>query len=173
MGMSGIRRTIIASVVIAIIAAAATAAAMSFVMVQPRATLEPPRERIIWMEAVEFKGSTTVGKLAPPDPKSVTIGPAFGFKWVKEGEEWQVSKYSFNPAVIVVNQGDKVTLRMFGVNGDVHTIIIEHYLPTPQTLNRGRFLDISFTADRPGTFQLICTNHEPGMRGWLIVLPRA
>jgi plastocyanin len=170
--VSGIRRTIIAGVVVAIIAAVATAAAMSFVMAQPRATLEPPRDRIIWMEAIEPKGSTTVNKLAPPAPESVKIGPAFDFKWVKEGEEWQVSKYSFNPATIVVNQGDKVTLRIFGINGDLHTIILEHYLTTPQTLNRGRFLDISFTADRPGIFQLICTNHEPGMRGWLIVLPR-
>ena len=134
---------------------------------------EPPKDRVIWMEAVEYKGSTTVDKLVPPETDPITLGATFGFKWVEPNTKWEVSAYAFSPSTIMVNQGDKVTLRIFGVNGDTHTISIQGYKEAPVTLQRGRMLEIQFTADKAGMFQIVCHNHEPAMRGWLIVLPRA
>lgn len=141
----------------------------------PTNTMEPPQNRLIWMEAVEYKGSTETAKLAPPqnlasDPKS--LGPAFGFKWLEPNTKWEVSAYAFTPSTVVVNQGDKVTLRIFGINGDLHKNYIEYYVPNPVELNRGRSTDITFTANKPGLFQIACSNHEPAMRGWLIVNSR-
>lgn len=142
---------------------------------QTRQGAEQPRERIIWMEAVEYKGSTETEKLAPPqnlanNPKA--LGDAYGFKWVEPEKKWEVSAYAFSPSTIVVNQGDKVTLRIFGINGDLHRIYVEGYAEKVVELNRGRYVDITFTADKPGLFELVCSNHEPAMRGWLIVIPR-
>ncbi len=134
---------------------------------------EPPKDRVVWMEAVEYKGSTEVAKLAPPETNPETLGASFEFEWVQPGTKWQVSAYAFSPSTIIVNQGDKVTLRIFGVNGNQHTISIQGYQENPVTLQRGRLIDIQFTADKPGMFRIVCHNHEPGMTGWLIVLPRA
>lgn len=170
----GVSSVVILSIVVAAIVAAVVSAGLAAVLVPkpqlPPAT-EPPKERIIYMLAVEYKGSTEVGKLAPPEKDPKDIGPAYGFKLV-DGEKWEVSAYAFAPSTIVVNQGDRVKLTIFGVNGDKHLIFVERYSEDVKTLNRGRFLDINFVANTPGMFQIVCSNHEPAMRGWLYVLPR-
>jgi len=167
---------VVLSIVVAAVVAGVISAGISLASAPnpqlPPAT-EPPRERIIWMEAVEYKGATEVQKLAPPTRDPEDVGPAFEFKWVEPNKKWQVSAYAFTPSTVVVNQGDKVTLRIFGVNGNLHKVYVERYSPNIVELNRGRFIDITFTADKAGLFQIVCTNHEPAMRGWLIVLPRA
>lgn len=165
--------TIVAT--LAVIGIALGTASILGVRASQAAAMEPPKDRLIWMEAVEYKGSTETAKLAPPqnlatDPKA--LGPAFGFKWLESDKKWEVSAYAFTPSTVTVNQGDRVTLRIFGVNGDLHKNYIEYYVPNPVDLNRGRSTDITFTADKAGMFQIVCSNHEPAMRGWLIVLPR-
>jgi plastocyanin len=138
--------------------------------------VEPVKDRLIWMDAVEYKGATDTAKLAPPSDLSanpMARGDAFGFKWVQDPQKrWEVSAYAFTPSTVVVNQGDRVTLRIFGVNGDLHRIYVEGYAQNVVELNRGRSVDISFTADESGLFQIVCSNHEPAMRGWLAVNPR-
>lgn len=104
------------------------------------------------------------------NPKA--LGDAFGFTWVEPQKRWEVSAYAFAPSTIAVNQGDKVTLRIFGINGDLHRLYVEGYAQNVVELNRGRSVDISFSADKEGLFQIVCSNHEPAMRGWLLVVPR-
>lgn len=133
---------------------------------------EPARDRLIWINAIEIKGATNADELGAPGSDPGDVGDAFGFKWLEEGVRWQVASYIFTPGSIVVNEDDRVTLRFFAVNGNIHDIYVDQYQPGERTLNRGRFMDIQFTANTPGTFEVVCTNHEPSMRSTLIVNPR-
>ena len=167
--------SLIGVAVIAVVAIILSAAALMGAALPSTQAIEPAKDRVIWMEAVEYKGSTETAKLAPPQNLATdlaSLGPAYGFKWLEPDKKWEVAAYAFTPSTVVVNQGDKVTLRIFGVNGDKHTLYVENYAQNIVELNRGRSIDITFTADKPGLFQYVCSNHEPAMRGWLIVNPR-
>lgn len=38
-------------------------------------------------------------------------------------------------------------------------------------VNRGQLTMVTFTADKPGVFRIVCDLHRPAMTGTLIVLP--
>ena len=69
-----------------------------------------------------------------------------------------------------MNQGDKVTLEILGVNGAEHPTVIEGY-DISSTVKRGELTTVRLTADKPGVFEFRCGVHEPSMVGELIVLP--
>ena len=64
-------------------------------------------------------------------------------------------------------EGDDVTLRLFGVNGDAHEVWVEARdgtLAVPAvTINRGREVVLTFTAEQAGHYRLKCGNHAPTM----------
>jgi plastocyanin len=156
---------------IAIILGAASLALAAPLALRPQTPLTLLRgEKTIYMTAVEYKGSTTVDKLSPPETDPSTLGKAYGFKWLEPNTRWEVSAYAWSPSVVVVQQGDRVTLKIFGVNGDTHPSMIEGY-NIAFTVTRGRLTEVSFVADKAGVFRIICTTHLPHMVGYLIVLP--
>src|ERR671925_21219 len=85
--------------------------------------------------------------------------------------DWSVRTYIFDPSQIVVYEGDQVTLNFLGVNAEVHNITVNGYAE-PFELHRGELKTVTFTADRAGTIDLICSIHQPTMHGQIIVLPR-
>ena len=128
-------------------------------------------ERVIYMAAVEPKGGVTVDK--EPHPTSpLPTGGGYVLKSPDPSGRWEVSAYQWSPATIVVQQGDRVTLEIVGINGDKHTGTIERYATTPFTVKRGQLTRVSFTADAPGVFRIHCDEHKPTMEGVLVVLPR-
>jgi plastocyanin len=78
--------------------------------------------------------------------------------------------YVFEPSLIVVNEGDQVTLNILGVNAEVHNITVNNF--EPFELHRGELKTVTFTADRAGIFDFNCLIHRPTMHGQIIVLPR-
>jgi nitrous oxide reductase len=78
----------------------------------------------------------------------------------------------FMPSQIIVNEGDEVTLEYIGINGAEHPGLIEGY-DVEFTVKRGQVTLVSFAADKPGVFQILCPVHHPSMRGELIALPRS
>lgn len=122
------------------------------------------------VELIEVKGATD-GITAPsPDPETLSKG--YGYKPPGEYDadnpnKWQVATYMFSPGAMSVVQGDTVTLRMFGVNGDEHEIFVQapdgSTVVEPFTANRGREYEVSFTADQTGHYKIICTTHAPTM----------
>ncbi len=124
------------------------------------------------IETIEIKGATD-GIAAPTvDPTSLSAG----YRYKAPGDydpdnpaKWQISAYMFSPAAMSVVKGDNVTLRLFGVNGDEHTVWVE--APDGSTavssfvLNRGREVTLNFTADQVGHYKLVCGNHAPTMTG--------
>lgn len=122
------------------------------------------------VELIEVKGATD-GIAAPSlDPETLSAG--YGYKPPGEYDadnpnKWQVATYMFSPGAMSVVEGDDVTLRMFGVNGDEHQIFVQapdgSTVVEPFTANRGREYEVGFTADQTGHYKIICTTHAPTM----------
>ncbi len=122
------------------------------------------------LSLIEIKGSTD--GIAPPevDPGSLSSGYGYdppGDYDAENPDKWQVEAYMFSPGAMSVVEGDEVTLRMFGVNGDEHVIQVEAPDGTSAvetfTVNRGREVTVSFTADQAGHYKVICVTHGPTM----------
>lgn len=142
----------------------------------------PPAKRSFPITAIEIKGSTNTDSLAAPPQDPKTISDAYGYKGPgvadkADPKKWEVSNYIFGGSPMVAYVGDTVEMPIFGVNGDKHVIHVEdpdgiELKPTNQTLNRGREITVTFTADKPGLYTLVCTTHDPTMKTAIVVLPR-
>ena len=150
------------SLVLGIMAAACIGAAGTAV--------EPPRERTIYMAAIEPKGSTTVDKEPFPAAK-LPAGGGYALKAPDEGGKWVVETYRFTPGTLVVNEGDTVTLEIAGINGKEHPFHIEGY-DVRGVVKRGEITRVTFNADKAGLFKLVCDIHLPTMEADLVVLNR-
>ncbi len=83
----------------------------------------------------------------------------------------QASRFEYNPAILQVNPGDKVTIELVATDV-VHGLAIDGYnLET--TADPGKTARITFVADREGLFHFHCTttcgNLHPFMIGKLEV----
>ncbi|OGA47074.1 MAG: hypothetical protein A3G25_15555 [Betaproteobacteria bacterium RIFCSPLOWO2_12_FULL_63_13] len=126
-------------------------------------------EKVIYMQAMEPKGGVTVDK-EPFPGVDLPKGGGYVIKKPDAKGRWEVSTYAWNPAQIIVRKGDKVTLKIIGINGAKHSGFIEHYHPKEFTVKRGVITTVSFTADKGGRFRIGCDEHKPSMEGELIVL---
>ncbi|HWP60227.1 MAG TPA: cupredoxin domain-containing protein [Candidatus Acidoferrales bacterium] len=140
-----------------------------------------PTTHTIFMTALEIKGGTTTEKLAPPTVNPKDLSKGYEFKAPGEADKadpkrWEVSSYRFDPSFVTVRQGDRVNLTVFVVNGDEH----ESWITDPdgreivpkRIWNRGREYQVSFVADKVGSYQLTCSSHAPTMAATFLVLPR-
>ncbi|MFQ5975571.1 MAG: hypothetical protein ACE5J5_04575 [Candidatus Hydrothermarchaeales archaeon] len=162
---------LVAAVVIAVVISAGIAAISKPAEVAKPA-MAAPQTRVIYVTAIEIKGATTKQELSAPTSNPSDVGKGYGgVKWLSD-DKWQVASYIWTPRTIVVNQGDFVRLVYFGVNGNEHKTTIEGYADE-FVLNRGRFVEVEFTADKAGIFRITCANHKPNMNGQLVVNARA
>jgi len=140
-----------------------------------------PTAHTIFMTLLEVKGGTTADQLVPPaiNPKDISKG--YEFKPPGEADKnnpkrWEVSSYLFSPGFVTVHQGDKVNLAVFVVNGDAHESWITdpdgREVVTKRIWNRGREYQVSFVAEKVGSYQLTCSSHAPTMAATFLVLPR-
>lgn len=126
-----------------------------------------PQDREIRILAVEYKGTAGPGEKLENNSK--------------------VSAYAWSPSSISANKGDRVTLKVYGVNGGAHPSTIEGYpdltfkVTDPNgtvieqgsgTFNvyRGHTTEVKFTASQVGIFEMSCGAHQPTMNGYLTVL---
>ena len=130
-----------------------------------------PTERTIYMEAVEPKGTTSVDK-EPFPTEALPEGGGYALKEPNEEGKWVVETYTWAPDQIVVYEGDTVNLEIVGINGARHDAFIEGYVDS-FVVERGKLTRLSFVADQPGVFKIVCTTHPPAMTGELVVLPRS
>ena len=132
--------------------------------------VEPPQSRTVYMAAIEPKGSTGVDK-EPFPAQQLPPGGGYGLKPPDETGKWVVETYRFDPGTVVVNEGDTVTLEIVGINGATHAISIEGY-GVATVLKRGKLQRLTFVADKPGIFRIVCVTHQPSMQADLVVLRR-
>lgn len=162
---SAVTTTLAVALIAIVLSGASLAIALS-----PRASVTATK-RTVYMSAIEPKGSTTVDK-EPFPPASLPAGGGYILKPPDATGKWEVSSYGWEPAVIVVYQGDEVTLQILGINGKEHVSYIEGYVES-FNVKRGELTVLKFTADKVGTFRIVCKTHSPSMEGYLVVLPRA
>ncbi len=148
-------------------------AAMAFFAMACAASLKAPdpQTRVIYMSAVEWKGTTNVAKEPFPADEVLPVGGGYKLVAPNENGDWQAQTYRWEPGTIVVYEGDTVTLKIFGVNGDKHPTVIEDYGVTFE-VTRGRLTTVEFKADKTGIFRFVCQAHLPSMTGEIVVLPR-
>jgi plastocyanin len=129
-----------------------------------------PTNRTFYISTVEPKG--TANTTEEPFPNStLPAGEGYVLNPPDEEGNWEVETYVFDPLLIVVYEGDQVTLNILGVNGRAHNITVNGYVE-PFELHRGELKTVTFTADRAGIFDFNCLIHRPTMHGQIIVLPR-
>ncbi|WDL95715.1 hypothetical protein [Alicyclobacillus sp. ALC3] len=93
----------------------------------------------------------------------------------RQADGSNVEVYRFDPGVFVVRQGDTVNLRIRGVKGHDHPVVLEGY-NVRGVVHRNQTTTLSFRADKVGIYRLICTihadaAHEGPMEGYLVVVP--
>jgi plastocyanin len=127
-------------------------------------------KRFFTIAAVEPKGATTVDK-EPFPAVAFPDGGGYILKKPDQTGRWEVSTYVWQPSQIIVTEGDEVTLEFVGIHGAEHPTTIVGYDKTLM-LKRGHIVRLEFTADKAGTFQIVCGHHRPSMVGELIVMPK-
>jgi hypothetical protein len=129
-----------------------------------------PTNRTFYINTVEPKGTGNITEEPFPNT-TLPAGGGYVLNPPDEEGNWEVETYVFDPSLIVVYEGDQVTLNILGVNGRAHNITVNGYVE-PFELHRGELKTVTFTADRAGTIDFICHVHQPTMHGQIIVLPR-
>ncbi len=156
---------------LAVLAAAASLAAVLAACgdSESSASIEPTTHTI-YMEAIEPKGSATTDK-EPFPAASLPSGGGYALKQPDSTGKWEVETYVWSVGQIVVNEGDTVNLEILGVNGTRHDSSIEGYVDS-FVVERGKLTSLSFVANKPGVFKIVCTVHPPSMTSELVVLPK-
>jgi len=139
-------RSIAAVVAVVALLVASSALALAFVPLGPA-----PVDRVIIMTAVEYKGTFGANESQPAG----TI----------------VEAYRWDPSYILVNRGDRVTLKILGVNGASHPTTIDGY-DLSFTVRRGQWTNVTFTASQAGLFEMVChvPEHTETMHAYIEVV---
>jgi plastocyanin len=155
--------------------------ALALLLTQAVSAQQAPAAHTIFMNAVEYKGSTTTEKLVPPSVNPATLSKGYVYKGPGEADktapqQWEIDSYAFAPGFVTVPQGDTVAVRVFVVNGDKHEVSVlapdgQVAVPTA-TWTRGGEYQVSFKAEKAGTYKLSCVIHGPSMTANILVLPR-
>ena len=115
---------------------------------------------------------------------SIIMGEGEIIQEVNGEEELTGEFHRWEPSVLVVNKGDTVNLTVTNPRGHAHSFILPEFgVVTPRLESRGGTAEVSFVADKAGTFQFACGlpyDEELGdcgldhkrQAGYLIVLER-
>jgi hypothetical protein len=130
---------------------------------------QAPQKRTFYLAAVEWKSSSTVSNNPFPTAK---LPEGDGYELIEPDANgtWVVETYHLTPALVVVNQGDTVTLEIIGINGKQHPLKVEGY-NVSGVVKRGEVTRITFTADKAGIFMITSSSKPPTMQAELVVLP--
>lgn len=93
------------------------------------------------------------------------------------GSVEEIERYTFEPGFLVVNQGDRVILRIHAIKGSKHIVEVPAFNTGETLIRRGEEKTVTFVADKPGVFEFRCNNHknaakEGPMVGYLYVVGR-
>ncbi|TVQ52028.1 MAG: hypothetical protein EA355_15900 [Rhodobacteraceae bacterium] len=159
-------RFIIAAFACALSATAATASQEirheDFDRVIVISTYEPK----VWRNADTTPYPDTINKF----PELFAMG-GYRMEPPNRDNEWYARSYHWMPSTVVVNQGERVLLEFFGINGERHPSTIEGY-DIEFEVRRGEITHVVLEADKPGIFRFASELRRPTMVGQIVVLPR-
>lgn len=136
-----------------------------------------PAERVFHIATVHLDASAhEKGDALHPAPEAYPAQPVLGPGHIlrRTGNDggWAVRAFLFQPAQIVVRQGDTVVLTFVGVQGASHEIVVEG-VAEPLRLRRGESASVRLAAVQPGVVRFVSRGREPTMTGEVLVLPAA
>ena len=160
---------------LAAIAVGITAIGIASVAVTDSDAKATAKTRMIYMSAVEWKGSSNVSKEAYPTAPLPAGGGYESFppghpEVASEAGKWAVETYRFDTGVVAACKGERVVLKIFGVNAKSHEIVIPDF-DKNFTVYRGQLATSVFKANKVGIFPIICITHKPSHTADLVVLP--
>lgn len=80
----------------------------------------------------------------------------------------KIEAYRWDPGTIFVQKGEKVQLRIYGVNGHNHPFVIEG-MNIRGDVKKGEETVVNFTAKKKGIYRMVClTHHDPHNAGPMI-----
>jgi hypothetical protein len=130
-----------------------------------------------WINTVLLDGNANINGdprlVYPPEKFPSSALPAGGGFVLRPPDKigaWSIRSFSFDPSMIVVHQGDRVTLHFVGIQGAHHLITANGNETFP--LDRGQIHTVTFIANQTGTINYYCHMHMPNMFGQILVLPR-
>src|SRR5215813_7846207 len=127
----------------------------------PHAVRAQPATHTIFVNAVEYKGSTTTEQRAPPQVNPTTLSQGDASKGPGEADhtapqQWEVESDACAPGFVTVQQGDAVAVHAFVVHGDQHDVSVlapdGQVVVPPSTWTRGGAYQLSFKAEKVGTY---------------------
>jgi hypothetical protein len=132
--------------------------------------------QIFWINTVHLDGLANIHgdpmAMHPPEkfPNStLPVGGGFVLTPPDKSGAWKFRSFTFDPSMIVVHQGDRVTLHFISVQGTHHVITVNGI--GTFTLDRGQIHTVTFIANHPGSINYYCHIHMPNMVGQILVLP--
>jgi plastocyanin len=147
---------------------------LSAVLLAPAAVSQETRD--FYIKTVHIDGSTsTVGdadhKPEPFPNQAMPEGKGLVLTKPDEAGKWRMRAFAFVPSQIVVKAGDTVRLHFVGVQGMSHSIHIRgEGVDETFTLKRGSLHSVNFSPKSPGVIEIDCADHQPSMRGEIVVL---
>ena len=102
---------------------------------------------------------------------TTTPNPAGGIELAVTEFTVRGKNFSFTPATMAVNKGDKVRITFINDSG-THDFVVDGYNVRTKTLQTGQSETIEFIADKTGTFEYYCSvgsHRSMGMKGTLTV----
>src|SRR5262245_18410320 len=139
-----------------------------------------PRGHSIYMTAVEFRGSTSTDKLAPPSIDPSKLSQGYTYKAPGKADplaprRWEVGRFQFRPSFVTAYLDDSFILAVFIADVDHH----DAQLTDPDvegviakaTWDRARHYTKFFQVDKVGDYHLECGIHRPSMTATIRVLP--
>lgn len=114
-----------------------------------------------------FSGQT--GQKTTPSPSAASSGTEL--KQADKIFKISASDFSFNPSEIKVKKGDTVKIFLINNKG-THNLVIDEFNARTGTINAGQVSEVTFLADKTGTFEFysgVDNDRANGMVGKLIV----
>ena len=132
--------------------------------------------REFYINTVHIDGVTNVHasadhKAEPFPDTSMPEGRGLVLSKPDETGKWRMRAFAFDPAQIVVQAGEPIRLHFTGVQGMSHSIHVEgDGVDERFVLKRGHIHTINLTPKSAGVIEIECYDHEPSMRGEIVVL---
>lgn len=157
------------TLVVAAFAVTAALVVLAFVLAPGGDARTEAKSRVLYLTAVEWKGSAEVAK--EPFPTSpLPAGGGYERIAPDASGKWNVETYRFDSATVAACRGERVTLKVFGVNAAFHDITMPQFNRNFR-VSRGQLSTVRFVAGKVGIFPIICVTHQPAHRADLVVLP--
>lgn len=174
--MKNLNKSVILGLTIAAVAGVIGTISLEGSLFGQTSTASAASQKTFYIATVHLDGITSIYPTSdhPSEPYPNSTLPSGGGLVIKKIDDvggWKVRQYMFEPSMIVVNQGDQVTLNFVDVQGPEHMITVDGVAPEFD-IHRGEMKTVTFTADNVGTINFWCSMHEPNMRGEIVVLPR-